>query len=245
MLFRSVLGQGVPIVDGELPVLAQGAEHVGRRSRGQVAAEVVAVGPHVAGIFVHEYGKVALQHETPLRHRGGGPADLLVQLRGVEISAATPEGKLEGSVLGVESQTRRTKDGDVITLEFLNLATGSGIKSFPLAEIRDIQILDANLKDEMKKALEVLAKSRDRQKRTVSIRFAGKGEREVKITYVLEAPVWKTSYRLLLADKPKDKSALHGWAIVENTTDSDWKNVNLSLVSGRPISFIQIGRAHV
>ncbi len=166
-------------------------------------------------------------------------ADLLVQLRGVEISAATPEGKLEGSVLGVESQTRRTKDGDVITLEFLNLATGSGIKSFPLAEIRDIQILDANLKDEMKKALEVLAKSRDRQKRTVSIRFAGKGEREVKITYVLEAPVWKTSYRLLLADKPKDKSALHGWAIVENTTDSDWKNVNLSLVSGRPISFIQ------
>ena len=32
---------------------------------------------------------------------------------------------------------------------------------------------------------------------------------------------------------------LQGWAIVENQTDSDWTDVQLSLVSGRPISFIQ------
>jgi hypothetical protein len=30
---------------------------------------------------------------------------------------------------------------------------------------------------------------------------------------------------------------LQGWAIVENTSDDDWNNVKLSLVSGRPISF--------
>src|SRR5581483_43499 len=29
-----------------------------------------------------------------------------------------------------------------------------------------------------------------------------------------------------------------GWAIVENTTEQDWNKVNLTLVSGRPISFI-------
>jgi hypothetical protein len=33
------------------------------------------------------------------------------------------------------------------------------------------------------------------------------------------------------------KAMLQGWAVVENTTDDDWNNVNMSLVSGRPISF--------
>jgi hypothetical protein len=36
-----------------------------------------------------------------------------------------------------------------------------------------------------------------------------------------------------------DGGKLQGWAIVENQTDSDWENVQLSLVSGRPISFIE------
>src|SRR5213078_1956255 len=28
-----------------------------------------------------------------------------------------------------------------------------------------------------------------------------------------------------------------GWAVVENPTDEDWKDVRMALVSGRPISF--------
>src|SRR2546426_12385147 len=48
--------------------------------------------------------------------------------------------------------------------------------------------------------------------------------------------LWKTSYRLELTEKKPP--FLQGWAIVENTTDDDWKAVNLTLVSGRPISFI-------
>ena len=31
---------------------------------------------------------------------------------------------------------------------------------------------------------------------------------------------------------------LEGWAIVDNTTGEDWINVRMSLVSGKPISFI-------
>ena len=30
---------------------------------------------------------------------------------------------------------------------------------------------------------------------------------------------------------------LQGWAIVDNSTDEDWKDVRMALVSGRPISF--------
>ena len=57
----------------------------------------------------------------------------------------------------------------------------------------------------------------------------------MSVAYIAQTPVWKTSYRLVLDEK--DKPYLQGWAIVENTSDDDWNNVKLSLVSGRPISF--------
>jgi hypothetical protein len=69
----------------------------------------------------------------------------------------------------------------------------------------------------------------------VSLTFNGEGKRTVKVGYVVENPIWKTSYRLVLNDK--GKATLQGWAVVENTSDDDWKDVRMSLVSGRPISF--------
>jgi hypothetical protein len=59
----------------------------------------------------------------------------------------------------------------------------------------------------------------------------------VRVGYVVEHPIWKTSYRLVLAKGKEDKPFLQGWAVVENPTDEDWKDVRLALVSGRPISF--------
>ena len=62
----------------------------------------------------------------------------------------------------------------------------------------------------------------------------------------MEAPLWKVSYRLVMEDDEDGeiqgqaaKPYLQGWAMVENTTDEDWEGVQLSLVSGRPVSFIQ------
>ena len=52
---------------------------------------------------------------------------------------------------------------------------------------------------------------------------------------MIEAPIWKTSYRLVMDDK--EKPYLQGWAMVENPTDEDWAGVKMALISGRPISF--------
>ena len=43
----------------------------------------------------------------------------------------------------------------------------------------------------------------------------------------------------MLSDTEGQKPYIQGWALVENTTDEDWAGVQLTLVSGRPISFIQ------
>ncbi len=78
--------------------------------------------------------------------------------------------------------------------------------------------------------------ARDDKRRSLEVRLPGTGTRQASIGYVIAAPVWKVSYRL---DLSPDKPQFQGWAIVDNPSDLDWKGVSLSLVSGRPVSFIQ------
>src|SRR5580704_14426268 len=111
------------------------------------------------------------------------------------------------------------------------------MKAFKLPEVQRVRFLNAVMDSEFKKALETLATSHDTQKKAVSIRCEGEGKRRISVSYVVENPIWKTSYRLVLGTKKQEKPYLQGWAVVENPTDEDWKSVRMALVSGRPISF--------
>ena len=130
---------------------------------------------------------------------------------------------------------------NVVRVEIVNVLTENGLRAIPLDQVTEVQLVDERLNRELHQGLELLATGLDDQRRTVQLRFDGNTTREVRAGYLQEMPVWKTSYRLVLDQKGKDKAKpyLQGWAIVENTTDDDWKDVNLSLVSGRPVSFIQ------
>ncbi|MEX0718013.1 MAG: DUF4139 domain-containing protein [Planctomycetaceae bacterium] len=160
-------------------------------------------------------------------------AELLRQLRGKAVEVQAPQA-IRGTVVGVERRERKVGD-DVVEYDVVNLLTDAGLKSLPLENVTSIKLLDERLNDEFKKALAVLATSNDKDQKTVTLNFLGAGERRVRVGYVQETPVWKTSYRLVLADD--DQAHLQGWAIVENTTEMDWSDVDLTLVSGRPISF--------
>ena len=74
------------------------------------------------------------------------------------------------------------------------------------------------LEGELRKALETLALSHDTQKKAVSIRFVGEGKRKVRVGYVVENPIWKTAYRLVMSQKADENPYLQGWAVVENPT---------------------------
>ena len=161
-------------------------------------------------------------------------AELLNRMRGIEVEITAPN-SIKGVVVGTEAQEQKVKD-EVIRIKILNLMTGQGLRSIPLEQVQQIQILNAPLDSEFRKALGVLATSHDTQRKPMLLSFTGQGKRRVSVSYILEAPLWKTSYRL---DLPEKKPPfLQGWAIVENTTDEDWKAVSLRLISGRPISFI-------
>jgi hypothetical protein len=109
------------------------------------------------------------------------------------------------------------------------------MRSARLPDIQRIRFLNPSLDSELRKALDTLGASHDTAKKTVSLKFAGNGRRPVRVSYVMESPIWKTSYRLVLDSK--NKPYLQGWAVIENPTDEDWTDVRMSLISGRPISF--------
>lgn len=163
-------------------------------------------------------------------------ADLLNQLRGARVSVQAQAERMTGTILGVESRRKPAEKGEVLEVSVLNLLTGASIRSVELPTIASLTLDDPELQDELSKALSALVVARDQDKKPVTINFIGSGDRRVRIGYVVETPVWKTSYRLVLDDKGKH-GRLQGWAIVENQTESDWNNVSLSLVSGRPMSF--------
>jgi hypothetical protein len=163
---------------------------------------------------------------------------LLNQARGekVEIAlqntaGATP-GTVTGVIVGMESQLDGTKE-----VHQLNLLCAEGVRCVPLAQVQRVRFLNGTLDSEFRRALDVLAASHNAQKRGVSLHFLGEGKRPVRVGYVVENPIWKTSYRLVM-DKKAGKLALQGWAVVENTTDEDWRDVRMALVSSRPISFV-------
>jgi hypothetical protein len=165
---------------------------------------------------------------------------ILARLRGekIEVDAAAPAA---GTIVGVEKRTVPAGENKTVEKEFVTLLTAEGLKTIALDTITRIKLVDPRLQGELEKALAVLALGHDNDKKAVTLQFAGKGPRDVRVGYVQESPLWKTSYRLVVDDAAagdaQAKALLQGWAIVENTTDQDWKDVTMTLVSGRPISF--------
>src|SRR5207237_7677574 len=108
----------------------------------------------------------------------------------------------------------------VVDTEQLNLLTSEGLQGVGLGQVQRIRFLKPELEQEFRKALEVLATGHDKQKKTVSLNFLGNGKRAVKVGYVTQSPIWKTSYRVSLDREGKARQAfLQTWAILENTTN--------------------------
>ena len=164
--------------------------------------------------------------------------DLLRQLRGHRIRVESPQA-LEGRVVGVETRQQVVGQPETrLERNYLSLATEQGIRTVVVENVDNVRIVDDALNAEFQQALATLAEHRASGRRSMRVGFRGEDQRRVQLGYVIEAPVWKTSYRLDFGNGD-EQALLQGWAIVENTTDRDWQDVDLSLVSGQPISFIQ------
>src|ERR1019366_8815443 len=150
-------------------------------------------------------------------------AQVLNQARGEKVevvlqqSNAAQPGTLTGAVMGVENQKVAAGKDAAVEVEQLNMWCADGMRSVKLADVQRVRFLNTIMDNEVRKALETLTLSHDTQKKAVSLNFVGEGKRNVRVGYVIENPIWKTSYRLVLAKE--EKPYLQGWAVVENPTD--------------------------
>ena len=162
-------------------------------------------------------------------------ADLLKQIRGEKVAIEAPTA-ITGTIVSVEKRKVRVGKDETLEVDMLVLLTPDGLRSVSLEQVNKIKLIDEKLNAELQQALGILAMGHSTDKKTVSLSFLGAGKRNVSVGYIQESPIWKTSYRLVLKDD--GQPLLQGWAIVENSTEQDWNNVDLTLISGRPISFI-------
>ncbi len=169
----------------------------------------------------------------------GGIAGVLAQLQGAKVSVASSKGAAIGSILTVEKRdVPSDKDRPAQQSRFLVIASENGeISSFDLAEIRSVKLLENGTVKDVNEFANATASARRRDAKTITVTSEGSGQREMIVSYTIAAPIWKTTYRVVLDQS--GKPFFQGWAIVDNVSDEDWSNVQLSLVSGSPVSFIQ------
>lgn len=166
----------------------------------------------------------------------GSLTALLGQIKGarVRVRVGGKEG-VEGIIVGLESLPVVEGKTSVVR-PFLSLLVGTALRTFDLIEIAEVEFLDDAVRKDLEFYLATVLSSYKKDSKRMSILTAGEGERELFVSYVLEAPVWKTSYRILLEEtKPP---LLQGWALVDNTGDEDWVDVELALIAGLPVSFV-------
>ncbi len=178
--------------------------------------------------------------ELPFSRKAlNSPVDLLNALQGaeVEVGGVRP---LRGRVIRVIPETSALEGGGTITRHRVSLLTASGIRQFLLEDVDAVNFRDSRLRGQVEKALGQVALHGARDRRRLSIQARGTGKRRLRVAYIVEAPLWKASYRLTLdADPTGTEGLLQGWAVIENLSGQDWKGVELTLASGNPVTFRQ------
>lgn len=174
---------------------------------------------------------------------------LLPQIKGARLAVA-PAGAgsmamrpgsgndaIQGTLLGVDTIERRSADGVVKSVQLSLLTDEGAVRSFDLQQLAQLTILDAAVRRDLEFYLRTELSAKKKDTRTFTFFAKGEGARAIRLSYTLEAPVWKATYRIILGEESKPP-LIQGWAVVDNTQDEDWENVQLSLVAGLPVSFV-------
>lgn len=167
----------------------------------------------------------------------GSLLELLHLQQGAEIEVYTPN-KITGKILSVESipaNIKKQTNNSAGTPQLTLLSEGK-VHLLSFSDIQSFRFTDESRNTDLNTALTIMLNTASINRKQLSVNIESKKNREISFSYIMEAPVWKASYRL---DTAQDEAALQAWAIVDNSSDLDWKNITLTLTTGRPIAFKQ------
>ena len=167
-------------------------------------------------------------------------------IRGARVEVHSGAISITGRLLNLEIRTTPVKEGDPAGAErrFLTVVSDAGsVRTIELTSTTEVRLLDPALHTDVTRYLQLLADTRNQGLRRLTLQDNGSGTRDLRVSYISEVPIWKSTYRILFSGPAttaaKQTATLQGWSVVDNTTGTDWLNVQLSLIAGAPQSFIQ------
>jgi hypothetical protein len=166
-------------------------------------------------------------------------AAFLIALRGTRVEVRNGAASTLGKVFSVETVKKETSKGGTLDVTQLAIVTDAGeLRLFELGPGVTVRAADSEIREDVSRYLSLVGSTRSKDVRRMTISATGSGDRNLFVSYISEVPVWKSTYRIVVPKAP-GTPFLQGWAIVDNTVGEDWKDVQLSMVSGSPQSFIQ------
>ncbi|WP_348263429.1 hypothetical protein P8935_02475 [Telmatobacter sp. DSM 110680] len=203
-------------------------------------------GGHIAGVNYNSTTPLAEQLKSLSLGMSEDPTstELFQALRGqrVEVTGG-PGGTISGRLMSIESRTEKSGGSDspnTVDKFYLTLvATSGGVRVIELTPALSVRPTDSNLQGQLDRYLELLSTTHSTGLRHLTLNSLGHGERQLRVSYISEVPVWKATYRLVFPREASGSATMQGWAVVDNTVGADWDNVQLALVAGAPQSFIQ------
>ena len=158
---------------------------------------------------------------------------LLEQLSGAQISFECSSKAFKGTLVGIHDHWLQSPGQPVMQKRAVVMVDGA-VSHFPLEDIEGLRFLSATIQSEIDKALSRRVKQITPHSTFVDFELLADKDTTAVVQYTIPAAAWKISYRLVLSSGPM---SLHGHAIVDNNTDEDWKDFQVAVVMGQPITF--------
>ncbi|MHA2122943.1 MAG: hypothetical protein ACW990_17225, partial [Promethearchaeota archaeon] len=172
-------------------------------------------------------------------------SSLITQIKGADVDLTVTGAKqVSGKIMGIELTEKFSKTEKIINKLLVLLQNDDIITKIAFADIKSFNIINPEIKKDLKFFLETVIAGKKKDAKNIKINCESGGndavERNIFVSYIRESPIWKTSYRLIMSKEQaaEQKCLLSGWSLIENTTNQDWDNIELSLVAGMPVSFI-------
>lgn len=160
---------------------------------------------------------------------------LLRKLPGYRVSVKTTSDQVSGEIVGTDEGEVLGQAEVAVPNPKVVLRDGEGrLVPVPIREVVQLQILDGAASDDLQYFLRLVTAERKKDRRGVTIHLEGE-RHDLSVGYLTSAPSWRVSYRL---DRQQATTWLQAWGVVDNWLEEDLREVALSLVAGKPISFV-------
>ena len=161
---------------------------------------------------------------------------LAKQLTGAAVTILGPnKKKSKGTLVGIDQQQEGT-EGQPIVARYLVVFSATAIERISMDHVMSLQFDDPVIQTEIEKALHRSLQKTKPNSTFVELQVSTtRAKSDAIVQYTVPAAAWKITYRLLKTEN--DSFALQGHAIVDNNTEEDWKDFEIAVVMGQPVTF--------